>query len=227
MFGAWLGGVGGLLTIAAGHWIEFRLNVSGGTGFWEYIQLRAREGWSVNMFGVLSRGQPTGSGALAYLVWGLEAVGMIWSVAAGVRMMAGDPYCEKCGEWAGQILLKVAADDVSSQTVATVREAKVVGDLIPGSGQGAMAATDVGVPGGGETPGAASTLAYTVTSCLECKAFHLVRIDHEVTSTDGKRRQIKLEQLHELVLLSSQEVAKLAALKQSGSKDRMIILLNG
>lgn len=223
--GTGLGLAAGLLALAVGHYVEYRLNrpgivasapaemqaaIDANMNFRHYIEIRAEAWWTIGKVGRSGNNSPTISGGMSYVVWGIEAVIIAGFAAAGGYKAAAKPYCEKCGVWADHDMLKVAVANPTPEAVAAVKGAAVVGGLIPV--QPAAPALPVEPPAKAKVI-TTSTLKYAVTSCPECKTFHTLQVDHEVVTTKGSKTESKNTTLHDKVLLTSEEVATFAQLR--------------
>lgn len=91
----------------------FHMNAQKGEelGFWDYLRLRADEGFSIGKIG--RRGIPV-SGVFAWLYWLIEA-GLSGFVIAGAGLgVRNRPFCEKCQDWyqSGTLLGSVAPEQM-------------------------------------------------------------------------------------------------------------------
>jgi phage FluMu protein Com len=156
-----------------------------------------------------------------YLVWLIEACLIVgFGVKGGIRG-ATRPYCEACGAWADHDMLKVTVPEPSAETLAGIKGASVAGALVPPAS--AMIPPPPPPPPSdpkeakklAKKPVTTSSLRYTVTSCPRCKMFHALKVEHEtlVVQKNSKAQKKAVALVHEDVLLSSEDVGRLAQLK--------------
>jgi hypothetical protein len=67
--------------------------------FQRYIDAKVETGWSVSSHGG-SGSQFNGKGV--YFIWGIEALILFGIVVFMVNLAVGEPYCERCNQWANE-----------------------------------------------------------------------------------------------------------------------------
>lgn len=206
--GAGLGLAAALVAVAVGHYIEYQFNrpgivasappdiraiVDAKMTFWDYIDIRAESGWSIGKVGTTNANSPTISGAMSYVVWGIEAIIIAAGAVFGAYSATREPYCESCNKWANHKMVNLSVP-ATSTLVQQVSTATSIDALLP-----APDAPDAATP---------NTVLYTITSCPACKTFHTLKVDHQTIVANGKKLETKSTTLREQILLSSTDVAR-------------------
>jgi hypothetical protein len=206
--GAGLGLAAALVAVAVGHYVEYRFNRPGMLAgappdilaileakltFWQYIEIRADAGWSIGKAGSTNANSPTISGAMSYVIWGIEAIIIAAGAIYGSFTATREPYCDSCNKWADHKMVNLSVP-ASSALVQQISAATSVDALLP-----APDAPDVATP---------NTILYTITSCPACKTFHTLKVDHQTIVANGKNIETKSNTLRERILLSSTDVAR-------------------
>ncbi len=147
VLGAVVGGIIGVSAVGASHYFAYRHavaevadTITGAAGelspelqaevdeqlgqltFGVYLEARVATGWSL---GRRSGGSGKGdlTGIFVWLIWGIEAIGVIGAAAFVGRM--SDPYCERCRTWMKEreVLVRTDLDGPSADALARVASA--------------------------------------------------------------------------------------------------------
>ncbi|MFT3684428.1 MAG: hypothetical protein QM783_05780 [Phycisphaerales bacterium] len=217
LLGTSLGVVAGLVAITVSHYVEYELSrpgliasvppaqraaVDAHFGFIQFLEFRVETGWTLGHGSSTSSGSGDISGVGVYVCWGIEALLILISAGIGGYRAASAPYCEQCGTWATHDMLRVETPQPSADLVAGVRSARELDQLFP-------PASSVG----SGIQGDISLLRYSVTSCPTCKMTHTLKVEHQQVTVTGKKTEKKKHVLHDKVVLTSEEVGRLAQLK--------------
>lgn len=144
--GAAIGLAAGVVAVAVGHFVEYRLSrpgivasapteiraaVDANLSFFDYCEIRAESGWSFGKVGSSSAHKPSIWGVFVYIVWGIEALILVGASTVGGFTSASAPYCEPCGKWADYDMLTLEVPEPSAETTANIKGALSVTALIP------------------------------------------------------------------------------------------------
>ncbi|HZW08076.1 MAG TPA: hypothetical protein VFF65_13210 [Phycisphaerales bacterium] len=231
--GAAVGLAAGVVAVAVSHFVEYRLSrpaivasapqdiraaVDANLTFLDYCQLRVEAGWTFGKVGQSSSSKPTVSGVFVYIFWAAEALLLIGAGAVGGYTSASKPYCEPCSAWADFDMLKVEVPEPSAETAAAATSAMTVQQLIPPKAA-MIPPPPPPVPDDpkeakkqAKAPRTASCLLYSVTSCPTCKMLHTLKVEHISVTTRGGKNEKKTKLLHDSVVMTSEEVGRLAEL---------------
>lgn len=152
----------------------------------KYLEVRMDMGWSIGRGG---GGLPI-KGPFVWVMWVIEALGLLVGGVLGGLSIADTPFCEACGQWADKDEIGVRVPRPSGEALARVKgasQAAHVLDVTPGQGT------------------VDDELKYTLRRCPTCTALPTLSVDHTRTVLKGKKAEKKTESLHKHVLLSPEE----------------------
>lgn len=170
-------------------------NLAGHVPLRGYLEWRGKNGFTLGSGTSPSRID----GTALYLLWLAEGIMFIAFGAVAAAKQAKVPFCEKCDGWANSAKLNFMIEQPSAETVATIKKAQGVADLVPDPGT----ATNDGPPG--------SRLLYAVLGCLKCPSVDHVNIRHRSIVGSKKKPQERLVKLQSSVLIGPEELDALKA----------------
>ncbi|MCE9573854.1 MAG: hypothetical protein K8W52_11960 [Deltaproteobacteria bacterium] len=221
MLGAIVGAVIGASAIGASHWFAYRHAIAEVTAelpagaedspevqaamdealtFGTYVRARVDTGWSLGRSGSSGKGDLTG--LFVWLIWGIEALGVIGAAAyVGSQV---EPFCEACGTWMKEreVWVRTDLDAASASALAHVVSADEL--LRPPVARDAPSRVKV---------------AYTTYVCPTCASPGYVTLEKRWDEAMGDGRpsaapikyETKKETLLEVVELSRAQLAQLDA----------------
>ncbi len=170
-------------------------NVAGHVPLRGYLEWRGKNGFTMG-----SGTSPSKiDGTALYLFWLGEGLMFVAAGALAAAKHSRTPYCEHCGNWANSTKLNFTIEQPSPETVATIKKAQGVADLVPDPGT----ATNDGPPG--------SRLLYAVLGCLKCSSVDHVNIRHRSIVGSKKKPQERVVKLQSSVLIGPEELDALKA----------------
>jgi hypothetical protein len=200
----------GLVALAASHYAAYR------TATWkfddvavaDYLKATTTTGWHV-----LGSESPDISGAMVYLIWGLEA-----AIVLGVSGWLGGeaarrPFCERCDQWAGVELGRAVIRSPGNAGIHRIRAAQAVAGLLevpsPGPDAGGLLGKD--------------QLAYVLKGCPHCTATATLTIDFRAMILNLRKEEHPLrETLHQDVSLEGHAARDAAQLIARLGAHRMV-----
>jgi hypothetical protein len=188
--GALAGVLGGAAAVLASNYFAYIRATDGSIAFSEYITQRADTGWTVGQGG---SGMPL-TGALAWIIWGLEALALLMAGLLGGVAAAKFPFCEQCGRYAKRQEGVVTIKSPAPAMVEMVRKATTVREVVSAQG------------GGG---GQHDRLEYEVRGCPTCDRFSTVTVKFKTKVSTKRSAADKSEDLHRNVLLTDAEAKTL------------------
>lgn len=214
--GAGLGLAAALVAVAVGHYVEYQFNrpdiiaaapaeirtrLDARFTFWDYVDFRAEAGWSIGKAGSTNANSPTISGAMSYVIWGIEAIIIAAGAIYGSFTATREPYCESCNKWADHKMVNLSVTAPSAAIVQQITAADSFDAILPDPNTSDAVTPD--------------SIVYTITSCPACKTFHTLKVEHQTIVANGKKLETKSKTLRERILLSSTDVARFVPIAQT------------
>jgi hypothetical protein len=160
--------------------------------FERWIDSRKRVGWTLRSSHSSShRDSPDIAGAGVFVVWLIEALGIVGLTALIVDTEAAKPYCERCGRWCTPKPLILGG-----LGRADLEHAVQLGDLMP--------LVDIALRSDGDP---ARSLVLTGNVCEGCSDTAFLTVEEKTTTQRKKQTSTKSVRLLNNAILTSQQRA--------------------
>jgi len=199
---ALIGIAAGSVAMAASHYTAYlwtlRSLPAGGTlGFFDYLDVRAKVGWS---FGKRSKSGMPITGWMVWTLWALEAAVVILAACVGASKAACQPFCETCHAWADKEAQKFGIPGLTPGSIERISESDGLDEIL------SPPLEEIG-------PGP-TVLNYRVRSCPKCERVAFLDLEKQTTTYDKKgQATVANASVGSCLALSPEEVQAIDQLK--------------